>query len=575
MVIVTLLLIFFLFASSSALTYLSMRSWLYFATHAKPRRGWRETHWVHVGRAAGFGCVMVAALIGVVNEYAFTLHGVDLLSLGRMFGYVLILATTPRRIRRQPILWLSITVLLLGEAVLLLRASGAVRGDLTSLSLSTVSMDIGMALLWRIYTRTVLRVRLTDKFTLAFSLFSLFMMVVLTASLFSVLYVTLTEELGTDSSTIPLVFQNMSRTLIILFVGLVAGGAITSFFVARSMVAPVNRMGLALRAIGRGELDYRLHGIRSRDEMQDLAVELNDMAKRLQAADALRAEFVSFASHELRNPLTAVKGFTDTLAILDTPDGEGISQQERMEIYAIVQGECDRLLRMTNELLDNSRVEAGMPVVLNLQQFDVRRRMLKVADVMRQHTGKHEIRVHGPDQPVMIEADSDKLEQILINLLSNAIKYAPQGGPIDLVVEDGEASVQIDVIDRGIGMTAEQADRVFDKFYRIQDGAGRPEARLAVGTGIGLYLTRALINAHGGTIRVKSTPGEGSTFTVTLPKKPTPPPATPPAVEDHDDNARKKTRRTHGPEQIVVDAVRKLAPKLDPTHSAIPDSTEV
>lgn len=574
MVIVALLLIFFLFASSSALTYLSMRSWLYFATHVRPRRGWRESHWVHAGRSLGFGCVMVAALISVVNESALIVRGIDLLTLGRVVGYILILASTPRRLRRQPILWLAITLLLLGEAVLLLRASGALHEDVASLSASIGSMDIGMAILWRIFTRTVLRVRLTDKFTLAFSLFSLFMMVVLTGSIFYVLYVTLTEELGPDNQTAALVFQNLNRPLVVLFVALVAGGAITSFFVARNMVAPVNRMALALRAIGRGELDFRLHGIRSRDEMQDLAVEMNDMAKRLQAADTLRAEFVSFASHELRNPLTAVKGFTDTLAILDTPDGDGISQQERMEIYEIVRGECDRLLRMTNELLDNSRVEAGMPVVLNLQQFDVRRRMLKVADVMRQHTGKHEIRVEGPDQPVIIEADPDKLEQILINLLSNAIKYSPQGGPIDLSVEDRETSVQIDVTDRGIGMTAEQAERVFDKFYRIQDGAARPGAKSAVGTGIGLYLTRALINAHGGTIRVKSIPDEGSTFTVTLPKKPVPPsPAPPPSTGEPDEPAKKKPRR-HVPDQALVEAVRRVTPKIDAPSSHLPETPE-
>src|SRR5580700_7209168 len=123
MVIVTLLLIFFLFASSSALTYLSMRSWLYFATHAKTRSRWRESHWVHAGRSLGFGCVMVAALISVVNESGMVLRGVHLLSLGRMLGYLLIIASTPRQLRRQSILRLAMALLLLGEAILRLRAS--------------------------------------------------------------------------------------------------------------------------------------------------------------------------------------------------------------------------------------------------------------------------------------------------------------------------------------------------------------------------------------------------------------------------------------------------------------------
>src|SRR5690348_6500606 len=103
MPIVALLLIFYLFASSSALTYLSMRSWLYFATHPNPRRGWRENHWVHAARSCGFAFVMMAALMSVINERGTVIHGVDLLSLARMSGYLLILVGTPRRIRRQPV----------------------------------------------------------------------------------------------------------------------------------------------------------------------------------------------------------------------------------------------------------------------------------------------------------------------------------------------------------------------------------------------------------------------------------------------------------------------------------------
>lgn len=571
--IVALLLIFFLFATSSALTYLSMRSWLYYATHPKPRRGWYEGHWIHASRSLGFACVMIAGLLSVVNEHGLIVHGRDLLSLARMAGYVLILISTPRRIRRQPILWFAIALLLFREPFLLLSAGGALPPSLAPLlTLGMVLTDVGMAILWRILTRTVLRVRLTDKFTLAFSIFSLFSMVVLTFAMFAVLDVTLTEEFGPDNPTLQLVNQNMGRPLVILFVALVSGSAITSFFVARSMIAPVNRMGSALRAIGRGELDYRLHGIRSRDEMQDLAVELNDMARRLQEADALRAEFVSFASHELRNPLTAVKGFIDTLAMLDSPQGDGISQEERVEIYEIVRGECDRLLRMTNELLDTSRVEAGMPVVLNIQQFDVRRRIQKVVDVMKQHTTKHTIHVHTPEHPVMIEADGDKLEQILINLLSNAIKYSPAGGPINVTLEDKGSTVQIDVADTGIGMTAEQSEHVFDKFYRIQDGAARDLVKHTVGTGIGLYLTRALVLAHGGTIRVKSMPGDGSTFTVTLPKRPIAPEGPPPPPDRLRDGVKHAPSR--GADHTLADIVRPFAAKLDRGRGAVSDPAQ-
>jgi len=275
-----------------------------------------------------------------------------------------------------------------------------------------------------------------------------------------------------------------------------------------------------LQAIGKGEWNTRLRGIHTRDEMRDLANEINTMSKRLRDADALRAEFVSFVSHELRNPLTTVKGFAETLRAVDRPGHQDMSPEERAEIYEIVCEECDRLIRMTNELLETSRVEAGKPVVLKLVTFDMVRLADKVAVIMGKHTDRHKITVEGPAKAVTIEADPDKIEQILINLLSNAIKYSPGGGDIDVKVRDTPSSIEIEVHDCGVGMSPEQSAHVFDKFYRIQDDQQAAGAFSgADGSGIGLYLTRALVHAHGGTIRVESEEGKGAVFAVTLPKR--------------------------------------------------------
>ncbi|MCW3059541.1 MAG: multi-sensor signal transduction histidine kinase [Capsulimonas sp.] len=526
--ILAFLLGFYLFATSSALAYLSLRSWLYYAAHGTPRALWRQSHWLHACRSAGFACVTVAALISAVSDNGQGVHLIDIVSITRMGGYVLLLASTPRRLRRRPLVSLAFALLLLGEAVLLLNASGSlphsfapINGVRPMMLVSMAAMDIGMWLLWRWLTRTVLRVRLTDKFTLAFSIFSVLLMMLVTLSVAAVIQLSLRDLVGIDPAIVQMAYQNLDRPLIVLFVAIVASSAIVSFFLARNLIEPVNQMGGALRRIGKGDLNYRLRGVHSRDEMQDLAHELNRMAQRLKEADALRAEFVSFASHELRNPLTAVKGFIETLDIMDTPEGAGVSQEERAEIYGIIKEECERLLRMTNELLDNSRVEAGRPVVMHVRTFDVRSPSSKVLEIMRTHTKKHRLFLTAPEQPVPIEGDVDKFEQILINLLSNAIKYSPDGGLVELIVDDKETSVDISVRDEGMGMTPEQAEHVFDKFYRIQDvtnGVGKAGSLPVLGTGIGLYLTRALVNAHGGTIRVQSAPEHGSIFTVTLPK---------------------------------------------------------
>lgn len=510
---------FFLFATSGALTYLALRSWLHVVTHGPHRSRWLEGHWAYAGRAAGFACITLAALIGAVNDRAPGLHGVDIISLTRITGCILLLVSTPSRLRRRPIVGLAFASLLLGEALIILSAGKTLPKWLdTSVPLSLIAnvfMDVGIALLWRWYTRTVLRVRLTDKLTLSFAVFSLFLVLFATLMVLAVVQFTLDTQ-GIDIS--PLTSRSLDRLLSVLFVAVVTGSAILSYFVARVLSAPVNRMAVALRSIGGGDLDYRLRGIRSRDEMQDLAREINEMAHRLKEADAVRTEFVSFASHELRNPLTAVKGFVDTLSAYDTSDSDSLTLTERQEIYEIIQSECDRLLRMTNELLETSRVEAGVPLQLHVSGFDARKAAVKVVDIMRTHTEKHQLKVSAPEQPLIVEGDMDKIEQILINLLSNAIKYSPRGGPIDVIVEDRGNTVEFSVRDQGMGMTPDQAEHVFDKFYRIQERS-RQKPSDAKGTGIGLYLTRALVNAHGGNIRVRSVPDEGSTFIVTIPKR--------------------------------------------------------
>lgn len=514
-------LVFYLFATSGALTYLALRSWLHAVTHGSHRNRWVEGHWACACRAAGFACLTLTALISAVSDRGQGIHGVDVVSLTRIGGCILLLISTPRRLRRRPIVSLAFASLLLGEAFVIVSARTTLPRALGASPpvlyvLSNVFMDIGIALMWRWYTRTILRVRLTDKFTLSFAVFSLFLVLFATLMVLAVIQLTLRDLAGIDIS--PLTSHSLDRLLTLLFVAVVTGSAILSYFVARVLSAPVNRMAVALRSIGAGDLDYRLRGIRSRDEMQDLAREINEMAKRLKEADSLRTEFVSFASHELRNPLTAVKGFVDTLNAYDAPDGGGMSQEERREIYEIIQSECDRLLRMTNELLETSRVEAGVQLQLHVSTFDTRKVITKVVEIMRTHTNRHELTPVLPEQGLMMEGDVDKFEQIFINLLSNAIKYSPRGGPIEVSAEDKGNAVELVVRDQGMGMTPEQAEHVFDKFYRIQEKS-RQRPTDAKGTGIGLYLTRALVNAHGGNIRVKSAPDEGSSFIVTLPKK--------------------------------------------------------
>jgi len=525
--LVAFLLGFFLFAASSALTYLSVRSWVRSRPDQTGFRSWRVPQWSHALRTVGFLAITLGSLVGSVSDSDPVIARLDVVAALRIVGDLLILVSTPARLRRLNLVGVAIMLLLAGEALVILRNQGILHDVLipsTTLYgvslLSMLCMDCGIAILWNRFTRTILRIRLTDRFALAFSVFSVFLVILVTFSILAVLQTSLFDSLGLTRRDIEQAFVALNKALIILFISVVAASAIISVFLAQSLIAPVNRMSQALQAIGKGEWNTRLRGIHTRDEMRDLANEINTMSKRLRDADALRAEFVSFVSHELRNPLTTVKGFAETLRAVDRPGHQDMSPEERAEIYEIVCEECDRLIRMTNELLETSRVEAGKPVVLKLVTFDMVRLADKVAVIMGKHTDRHKITVEGPAKAVTIEADPDKIEQILINLLSNAIKYSPGGGDIDVKVRDTPSSIEIEVHDCGVGMSPEQSAHVFDKFYRIQDDQQAAGAFSgADGSGIGLYLTRALVHAHGGTIRVESEEGKGAVFAVTLPKR--------------------------------------------------------
>ncbi len=237
----------------------------------------------------------------------------------------------------------------------------------------------------------------------------------------------------------------------------------------------------------------------------------NDITE-LRNVERMKTEFVSSVSHELRTPLTSIKGFIRTL--LDDTEGY-YDRDTQMEFYGIIDTECDRLVRLINDLLNVSRIEAGRALELNLHPVDLPAMINRAAANQRSYTTKHEIVVQTPDD-LKIVADQDKVDQILTNLLSNAIKYSPEGGTITVAAKDLGERVSVAISDQGIGIPPEHLDKIFARFHRVDS----KDTRQAGGTGIGLYLVKHLVEAHGGEITVTSKVGKGSTFTFELPKTP-------------------------------------------------------
>jgi two-component system sensor histidine kinase ResE len=229
-------------------------------------------------------------------------------------------------------------------------------------------------------------------------------------------------------------------------------------------------------------------------------------------AERQRSAFVATVSHELRAPLTVIQGYSETL-MDDLQQGWWDPQAER-ELLEIVRASADTLGRLVENLLDAATLEAG---ILRLQQEPVRVERIAEQVVSRRGAlaSHHDLRVEAAPGLPLAAADPLRVEQVITNLVDNALKYSPAGGTITVQITcvSGETQLLVSVIDSGVGLAPEEAERVFERFYR----AGEPIGGSPRGVGLGLFLCKRLVEAQGGRIWVESTAGVGSTFRFTLP----------------------------------------------------------
>ena len=299
------------------------------------------------------------------------------------------------------------------------------------------------------------------------------------------------------------------HTLIVLIplgVGLAAlGGAV----IARAALRPVDEMTRTARRITAEDLSRRVERPGTGDEMERLALTLNGMLARLEAAFTQTRRFAADAAHELRTPLAALRGGIEVaLRAERTPE-------EYRRVLASSLEEVERLIRLAEDLLLLSRSSAGPDVTrapvdlepLLLDVFDVGARLGQGAGVSVRTDAMASATVRG---------DATALRRALLNLIENAIKYTPPGGKVELGLTTGDGLAVITVSDTGIGLDPADADRIFEPFVRL-DAA---RARDTGGAGLGLAIARSIAVAHGGTLTVESRPGAGSRFVLRLPLAP-------------------------------------------------------
>lgn len=245
------------------------------------------------------------------------------------------------------------------------------------------------------------------------------------------------------------------------------------------------------------------------DSIVGAVVVLHDVSK-WRRVEQMRTEFVANVSHELRTPITAVRGFAETLL-----DGAMEDPDMRRQFIKIIYEESDRLTRLVTDLLDLSKIESGHSV-LQFDRCDMNELVQKTADKLSNEASQHgvQLETHVPERTVWAEVARDRVSQVLINLVGNAIAYTPEGGRIDVFLEDAKDKIVVRVRDTGIGIPREDLPRLFERFYRVD----KARARRSGGTGLGLAIVKHIVEAHGGFVHVDSTLGKGSTFSFILPK---------------------------------------------------------
>lgn len=223
--------------------------------------------------------------------------------------------------------------------------------------------------------------------------------------------------------------------------------------------------------------------------------------------EQMKSEFVSTAAHELRTPLTTILGFAELLQ-----DTQAFSSLERREFLTLIHDKAEILSDLIDELLDISRIEAGQAIPLVRQALSLGPLVETSLLGFRHGSPRHQFQLRMPATPVIVYADQRRIGQVFDNLLSNAVKYSPAGGTISVALDPGKEECTISIRDQGIGMSAAQVERIFDKFYRAD------ASNTAVsGVGLGMTIVKELIESHGSKIVVQSTPGQGTTITFTLP----------------------------------------------------------
>ena len=318
-------------------------------------------------------------------------------------------------------------------------------------------------------------------------------------------------------SEVQLEIRLIYRVVLFGAISAVVIALIVAYFVSRSITLPVRQMKVTAERIAKGDFSRRVR-VKSKDEFGELARSLNTMADELQQKmenlkkmDSMRTDFVANVSHELKTPLTLIKGYIETLEDKAMDDRE-----ESGKFLSIIKEHTDRLGHIIDDLLSLSELELSKDCLCKTE-FDLKELIDEISlGFERAVTERSQtLTVSSQGADLRIKADRDKVEQVFVNLIDNAIKYTKESGRIEVSLLGQDRAVSVIVRDNGIGIPKKHLGRVFERFYRVD----KARSRQLGGTGLGLGIAKHIVLVHNGNITIESELNRGTKVSVTLPRE--------------------------------------------------------
>lgn len=305
--------------------------------------------------------------------------------------------------------------------------------------------------------------------------------------------------------------EELSKTIITSAILVLLATMIAAYFITEKTVAPMREMRTAARDFSSGKFETRVR-VSGQDEVAELAKAFNQMAESLENLEKMRNSFIANVSHDLRTPMTTIAGFIDSIR-----DGV-IPPEEQPHYLEVVSMEVHRLSRLVSSLLDLSRLQAG-DRKFTMVPFDIceMARLILISFEQKIEEKQLDVLFECEEDRLMVLADRDAIYQVFYNICHNAVKFSRHGGKLRIrLVTSKDKKIRISIYNDGAGIPYEDQPMIFERFYKSDKSRGLDKT----GVGLGLFICKTIITAHGEQIRLSSVPGENCEFSFTLPRAP-------------------------------------------------------